>query len=103
MTKSKDNKCHFDMKQLEKLRENLTCEYCGISRNDSTDIRFQIDHIVPKRFGGTEDQENLAISCVTCNLEKREKLGYKTLAGRAGKSDLFQIKDGKVCLPTRGL
>lgn len=96
------DKCHFDKEPLQELLENMTCEYCGISRNDNPNIKFHLDHIVPRRFGGTDDQENLAISCAPCNFEKRELLGCKTIDGRAGKSTMVKIKDGKTYMPTRG-
>lgn len=32
---------------------------------------MQIDHIFPKRLGGTDDIENLNPSCETCNHYKR--------------------------------
>ena len=44
------------------------CAYCGceISLKD-----MQIDHIKPKRSGGTDDMDNLNPSCRLCNHYKR--------------------------------
>ena len=44
------------------------CAYCGceISLKD-----MQIDHIKPKRSGGTDDEDNLNPSCRLCNHYKR--------------------------------
>lgn len=47
---------------------NGHCAYCGsaISLKE-----MQIDHIIPKRLGGTDDIENLNPSCGICNHYKR--------------------------------
>lgn len=33
-----------------------------------------IDHILPKSKGGTDDYNNLTISCIACNKEKKDKV-----------------------------
>lgn len=45
------------------------CAYCGhiIEFKD-----MQVDHIIPKRSGGTDNMENLFPSCRTCNHYKRD-------------------------------
>ena len=47
---------------------NGHCAYCGkpISIKD-----MQVDHILPKRNGGTDDIDNLNPSCRLCNHYKR--------------------------------
>lgn len=45
---------------LEKWKRE--CAYCGTSN-----VRLEIDHIVPKSLGGTNRVDNLAISCRSCN------------------------------------
>jgi 5-methylcytosine-specific restriction endonuclease McrA len=47
-------------------RDRHTCAYCG-----DTTGPFQIDHIHPVSRGGTNDPDNLACACRTCNLSKR--------------------------------
>ncbi len=55
-------------------RDKFKCRYCGV--NGSKDFstwwyaNFSIDHIVPKKHGGDDRDENLALSCHTCNLYK---------------------------------
>ena len=44
------------------------CAYCGKS---ITFTEMQVDHIVPKRIGGTDEIENLNPSCRRCNHYKR--------------------------------
>jgi len=45
------------------------CELCGISADERA---LQIDHIVPRNHGGTDDQSNLQALCYSCNAMKRD-------------------------------
>lgn len=51
-----------------KMREEVLlsgpCAYCGDI------IPSQVDHIMPRSRGGTDDWENLAPACRSCNMEK---------------------------------
>ena len=49
-------------------RDSYTCQYCGHTSKDLT-----IDHVVPKRFGGTTSWENLVCCCRRCNTRKGDK------------------------------
>lgn len=55
-------------------RANSRCEYCRRTEDDSF-IRFQVDHIISLRHGGSNDLENLALSCPLCNSAKGTDLG----------------------------
>lgn len=62
----------------QKLKLGHTkCEYCGREPlqpyNDTRRDFLTIDHIVPKYKGGTDNIENLVISCLQCNKEKGSK------------------------------
>src|SRR5437763_7251162 len=50
-------------------RDNYTCQYCGSSAKDMT-----IDHVIPKRSGGSSTWENLVCCCRKCNMKKSDKL-----------------------------
>jgi 5-methylcytosine-specific restriction endonuclease McrA len=52
------------------IRANFHCEYCGkdLLKNLENYKEWNIDHIVPKSHGGTEQESNLALSCRTCNV-----------------------------------
>jgi 5-methylcytosine-specific restriction endonuclease McrA len=52
------------------IRDNHTCQYCGIRTKDLT-----IDHVIPRHRGGTHAWENLVSACRPCNHRK----GGKTL------------------------
>ncbi len=56
------------------LRDRNTCQYCGRSFREH---ELNLDHVVPRRLGGTTTWTNIVCSCVGCNLKK----GEKTLAG----------------------
>lgn len=57
-------------------RDNHECQYCG-----ATDGKLTIDHVVPRKFGGQENWENLVCACISCNNKKGdyppEKAGLK--------------------------
>jgi ATP adenylyltransferase len=51
-------------------RARFRCELCGIS----ADVRaLEVDHIVPRSRGGTDDPDNLQALCYRCNAMKRDR------------------------------
>lgn len=50
-------------------RARYHCEYCQAPERISPD-RFQVEHIVPRSLGGSDDLANLALSCPPCNRRK---------------------------------
>ena len=52
------------------VRAKGRCEACGVS----SDVRaIEIDHIVPKAKGGSNDESNLQALCYKCNAQKRDR------------------------------
>jgi 5-methylcytosine-specific restriction endonuclease McrA len=49
-------------------RDGRTCRYCG-----SDEEPLHIDHIIPRKRGGTHDLDNLQVLCKSCNLRKSSK------------------------------
>lgn len=45
-------------------RDGHRCIYCGAT---SRDTRLEVDHIVPRSVGGTNDDANLITACWACN------------------------------------
>lgn len=56
----------FDDEKI-KLQTGGICNYCGSEDN------LSLDHIFPKRYGGTDSAENLIFACRTCNSSKGKK------------------------------
>lgn len=46
-------------------RDNYTCQYCGTRGGNLT-----LDHVIPRRLGGTHTWENLVTACAYCNHKK---------------------------------
>lgn len=44
------------------------CELCGVSHEE---VPLQVDHIIPRALGGSNDPSNLQVLCRTCNADKR--------------------------------
>ncbi|MBF9060728.1 HIT domain-containing protein [Rhodobacterales bacterium HKCCSP123] len=51
-------------------RAKFRCELCGISAEDKA---LEVDHIVPRNHGGTDDEANLQALCYSCNAMKRDR------------------------------
>lgn len=52
-------------------RARHTCEYCR-APEVVFNMRFEVEHITPQARGGDESEENLALSCRSCNLYKSD-------------------------------
>jgi ATP adenylyltransferase len=46
------------------------CEACGISAEERA---LEVDHIVPRNKGGSDDPSNLQALCYRCNAQKRDR------------------------------
>ena len=51
-------------------RAKFRCELCGISAEKKA---LEIDHIIPRVKGGSDDQSNLQSLCYSCNSMKRDR------------------------------
>jgi hypothetical protein len=54
-------------------RAEHCCEYCHFPAAFA-EVPFQIDHIVARQHGGTDDPDNLALACCFCNRHKGPNL-----------------------------
>jgi len=50
-------------------RAKFRCELCGISAEHKA---LEVDHIVPRNLGGSDDESNLQSLCYSCNAMKRD-------------------------------
>lgn len=62
-----------DLRRLVAVRADYLCEYCLIPDTDG--LSFQVDHIISVKHGGLTTEDNLALACVFCNLQKGTDLG----------------------------
>ena len=53
------------------VRANRICEYCNAPEIISN-VAFEVDHTTPLSKGGSDELENLALSCRICNLRKSD-------------------------------
>lgn len=51
-------------------RAKFRCELCGISAYEKA---LEVDHIVPRNHGGSDDISNLQALCYSCNAMKRDR------------------------------
>lgn len=55
-------------------RANERCEYCRRHQEDSPLAPLQVEHVIPRKHGGSDDIDNLAAACIDCNLRKGPNL-----------------------------
>jgi len=51
-------------------RARFRCELCGVSADERA---LEVDHILPRNLGGSDDQHNLQALCYSCNATKRDR------------------------------
>lgn len=59
---------------LVRQRADNRCEYCQIHQDDSPLAALHIEHIRPLKHGGSDDESNLCLACIDCNLHKGSNL-----------------------------
>jgi 5-methylcytosine-specific restriction endonuclease McrA len=64
-------------------RAGHRCEYCGLHERQSPLAALHIEHILPRKHGGGDDLDNLALACIDCNLRKGSNVaGYDPETGQ---------------------
>jgi hypothetical protein len=53
-------------------RANHRCEYCH-APEQAFNLPFEVEHIHPRSRGGSNQDENLALACHSCNLHKGDR------------------------------
>ena len=61
-------------KRHVRQRAHQRCEYCGLHQDHSPLAALQIEHINPKKHGGSDEGENLALACIDSNLAKSSNI-----------------------------
>ena len=54
-------------------RAGHACEYCLIHHEDTT-FSHELDHVISRKHGGSDDEDNLAYACFLCNRYKGSDL-----------------------------
>jgi hypothetical protein len=64
-------------------RAGRRCEYCGLHEDQSPLATLHVEHILPRKHGGADHLDNLALACIDCNLHKGSNVaGYDPETGQ---------------------
>jgi hypothetical protein len=55
-------------------RAGNCCEYCRLPQDPLPLVSFHVEHIIPRKHGGSNDLDNLALACHYCNAHKGPNL-----------------------------
>lgn len=64
------------------LRDGTQCAYCGVPTlltAQGHPQRRTLDHVIPQKFGGSDDLDNLKIACSGCNSRKGAQVSQRLL------------------------
>jgi hypothetical protein len=76
------------VRKLVQSRAFDRCEYCLLALSDSG-LPHEIDHVISRKHGGTNDPENLAFACYLCNRYK----GSDIASLYPGTGELMRLYD----------
>ncbi len=62
------------LREQVRQRAGNRCEYCRLRQQHDDSHSFHVEHINPRKHGGTDDLDNLALACHQCNLHKGTNL-----------------------------
>ena len=62
------------LRHLVQQRAEDRCEYCRLQQTHAPYSAFHVDHITPKKHGGSDDPSTLAFACNRCNRYKGANL-----------------------------
>lgn len=62
-----------ELRRFVRMRAGERCEYCLIPETASF-APHQVDHVIAEKHGGLTEIDNLALSCVLCNMCKGSDL-----------------------------
>jgi len=65
-------------------RDGRMCQICGTDEGE-----MHIDHIIPRKVGGTHDLDNLRVLCKSCNLRKGS-MNDGVFLGKTATPPVFQ-------------
>jgi hypothetical protein len=68
-------------KKAVRRRAAGVCEYCHLPEAHVL-TRFTVEHVIPRKHGGSDDPRSLAYACLRCNLHKGTDLAGLDLRTR---------------------
>src|SRR5438128_9204107 len=87
-------------REFVRHRAGNRCEYCGLPQELSPVAQLQIEHIIPRKHGGSDQDYNLAMACIDCNLAKSSKLtGIDPQPARPCRFSIRARSDGTTISP----
>ena len=69
------------VRDLVAQRADFRCEYCLLAEADSY-FAHEVDHIISRKHGGSDELHNLAYACIACNRYKGTDIGSLALSER---------------------
>ena len=70
------------MRDRVRRRARNACEYCRLPQSASV-LPHQVDHIIARQHMGSEDEDNLCLCCLRCNLKKGPNIASTDPEGRS--------------------
>jgi hypothetical protein len=70
------------LRQAVRRRAENACEYCRLPQSASV-LPHQVDHIIAAQHFGSDDEANLCLCCIRCNLKKGPNIASVDPAGAA--------------------
>lgn len=58
--------------RVVETRAGHRCEYCRMHQS-LQGATFHVEHVIPNSRGGTDELDNLALACPSCNLHKSDR------------------------------
>ncbi len=56
------------------VRAERRCEYCRVHADEWDSFSFHVEHVYARKHGGSDDLQNLCLSCAECNWAKGSDL-----------------------------
>jgi hypothetical protein len=69
-----------DSLRFQILKRDRVCQLCGVGPKDEV---LEVDHIIPRSKGGTNNPDNLQVLCTRCNRGKsnRDQTNFRDNSG----------------------
>ena len=72
--KSPEPKGYGQVRRSIRERDDYSCQVCGVRGERNEAVRLHVDHIVPRRWGGSHSPENLRTLCKNCHEARHANL-----------------------------